>query len=173
MNYDLTDARAILERTPRVLKTLLGDLSSEWTKSNEGGESWSPFDVVGHLIHTDETDWMPRCKAILFAEDKRFPPFDRFGYEEKSKGKTVADLLDRFEVVRAESLSELDSWKLVPAQLEMTGIHPEFGEVTLRQLLSTWVAHDLNHIGQIVRVMAKQLKEEAGPWVQYLRVLQS
>ena len=172
MEFQLDYATKILQRTPATLNTLLHDLPEEWILSNEGAVSWSPFDVLGHLIHAEEADWIPRARIILeHGEKGTFEPFDRFAMFEKSRGKSLGDLLDRFEQLRAESLQKLDSMKLTPEMLEQQGMHPELGVVTLSQLLSTWVVHDLGHIGQIVRVMAKQYKVAVGAWEAYLPVL--
>lgn len=172
MRFDLTNALAMLERTPAVIETLLGDLPTAWTSPNEGPDTWSPFDVVGHMIDGEETDWMVRAKIILDqGKDRRFEPFDRFKHLESNKGRPLSELLTRFAELRAKNLAELRSWNLAADQLELTGEHPEFGTVTLEQLLATWVAHDINHIAQIARVMAKQYKEAVGPWEKYLGVL--
>jgi DinB superfamily len=172
VNFDLQHGISILERTPNVLRSLLSDLSDDWTRPNEGPETWSPFDNVGHLIGAEETDWMRRARIIRKqGSDRRFPPFDRLGHVRAVEGKTLGQLLDRFATLRAENLAELASWKLGPADLRLTGEHPEFGSVTLEQLLSTWVVHDLGHIAQISRVMAKQYREAVGPWKAYLPVL--
>lgn len=171
MEFSLRDTCTILERTPGVLSQLLKDLPKDWTHQNEGPETWSPFDVVGHLIHGEKTDWIPRTKIILYEEDKHFIPFDRFAQFEESKGKTLESLLSEFEALRIDNLQELRKLNLQPSDLEKEGIHPEFGAVTLRQLLAAWTTHDLGHIVQISRVMAKQYKQEAGPWPKYLAVL--
>lgn len=172
MEFQLDDATEILRRTPAILNSLLRHLPEEWTLSNEGPESWSPFDVMGHLIHAEEADWIPRARIILeHGESRTFEPFDRFAMFEKSRGKGLGDLLDRFEQLREESLQELAKMNLRPKMLEKRGMHPELGVVTLSQLLSTWVVHDLGHIGQIVRVMAKQYTEAVGAWQAYLPVL--
>jgi hypothetical protein len=172
MEFQLDHATEILRRTPATLNLLLRHLPEEWTLSNEGPESWSPFDVVGHLIHAEEADWIPRAMLILeFGESGTFEPFDRFAMFEKSRGKSLGDLLDRFEQLRGESLKELEGMNLRPEMLGKRGMHPELGVVTLNQLLSTWVVHDLGHIGQIVRVMAKQYTEAVGAWQAYLPVL--
>ena len=172
MNFDLTAGIPILERTPRVLRTMLGGLSSEWIDATEGPETWSPYVIVGHLIHGERTDWIPRAKIILAqGDDRRFTPFDRFAQFRESDGKSLADLLDEFEKLRGDSMATLSSWKLTDEQLALEGEHPAFGSVTLRQLLATWVAHDLGHIAQTVRVMAKQYREAVGPWREYLPVM--
>lgn len=172
MEFQLEQATEILRRTPATLNVLLRHLPEEWVLSNEGPESWSPFDVVGHLIHGEEADWIPRAKLILeHGESRPFEPFDRFAMFEKSKGKTLDELLDRFEQLRAESLRELERMNITPEMLARRGMHPELGAVTLGQILSTWVVHDLGHVGQIVRVLAKQYGEAVGAWRAYLSVL--
>lgn len=174
MNLNLKKLIEILERTPDVLSVMLKDVSSEWTSVNEGGESWSAYDVIGHLIHGEKTDWIPRVEIILSNEEqKKFEPFDRFAQFEDSRGKSMTQLLDEFKSLRKKNIETLRSKNITEKDFGRKGIHPAFGEVALSQLLSTWVVHDLNHIAQISRVMAKQYKEEVGPWVQYLRILQS
>ncbi len=169
MDYTLADAQLILARTPKTLDLLLRDLPDDWTNSNEGAETWSPFDVIGHLIHGDETDWMQRAKHIVeFGESRAFTPFDRFAMFRHSQGKSINQLLDEFQLLRSESLEQLDQLNITDELLEKRGTHPELGVVSLRQLLSTWVVHDLSHIGQVVRVMSKQYKEAVGPWQEYL-----
>ena len=172
MAFELGAATEVLARTPATLRALLGGLPSGWTDATEGPETWSPFDVVGHLIHGERTDWIPRARIILAQGAARtFAPFDRFAQGEESRGKKLAELLETFEQLRVGNLATLRGWKLTPAQLELTGEHPAFGTVTLRQLLATWVAHDLGHIAQVTRVMAKQYRDEVGPWREYLPVL--
>ena len=162
----------ILERTPEVLETMLQNVSADWTENNEGGETWSVFDVLGHLVHGEKTDWMARMEIIISdAPDKKFAPFDRFAQFEDSKGKTLRELLKEFKGLRKKNVDVLRSKKLTTENLEQKGVHPAFGEVTLRQLLATWTVHDLDHISQISRVMAKQYKEDVGPWTQYLKIL--
>ncbi|MBS1652823.1 MAG: DinB family protein [Bacteroidetes bacterium] len=162
----------ILERTPRVLHTLLYKLNPEWTQNNEGGETWSSYDVIGHLIHCDEENWIPRILVVLSdSEVRKFEPLDRLAQLEKSKGKNINQLLDDFVKIRFSSIVKLRTLNITDEQLSKTAIHPELGTVTLSQLISTWVVHDLDHISQISRVMAKQYKNEIGPWVQYMRVL--
>ena len=173
MNFSLSKSIEILERTPEVLNVMLQNLSNEWTSNNEGGETWSVYDIVGHLIHGELTDWTPRMEIILSEKtDKTFTPFDRFAQFEKSKGKTLIQLLDEFKSLRLENINLLKSKELTNQDLERTGVHPAFGEITLSQLISTWTVHDLNHIAQISRVMAKQYQAEVGPWAAYLRILQ-
>ena len=172
MEFQLDSAKEVLRRTPATLNSLLRQLPDKWVVANEGPDSWSPFDVVGHLIHGEEADWIPRAKVILeFGESRPFEPFDRFAMLEKSRGKSLDELLDRFGRLRAESLQELERMNLTPEMLLKRGLHPELGVVTLGQLLSTWVVHDLGHIGQTARVMAKQYGEAVGPWRAYLPIL--
>jgi hypothetical protein len=172
MTFELSKAIEILERTPSVLNHLIKNLSEEWTSNNEGKETWSPFDVVGHLIHGENTDWIPRTKIVLNGDrEVKFTPFDRFAQYEFSKGKSLHDLLTEFEVVRYENLEQLKSFNIQPTDLEKEATHPELGIVSLRNLLSSWVVHDLGHIAQISRVMAKQYSSEIGPWHQYMGIL--
>ncbi len=174
MNFSLSKSIEILEQTPGVLMAMLGNVSTGWTSNNEGEDTWTVYDIVGHLIHGEKTDWIPRMEIILSGNpDKTFEPFDRFARFEESKGKSLTQLLDEFKSLRQKNMVQLRSKKLTGKDLEATGIHPAFGAVTLSQLLSTWTVHDLNHIAQISRVMAKQYKTEVGPWVEYLRILQS
>ncbi len=171
MKFNIIKALEILNQTPNTLTSLLENLSDDWIINNEGGESWSPFDVVGHLIHGEKTDWIVRLNIILFEKDKQFQPFDRFAQFEASKGKSLQQLLVEFSELRAKNSIYINSLKLNEDQLDLTGIHPEFGQVSARQLLATWVAHDLGHIAQISRVLAKQYKNEVGPWVAYIPIL--
>jgi hypothetical protein len=172
MEFDLDAGIAVLERTPRTFETMLPGLGAGWIDGTEGPDTWSPYVIVGHLIHGERTDWIPRAKIILAqGADRRFTPYDRFAQFRESQGKPLAELLEEFARLRAESLSALASWHLSPAQLALEGEHPEFGAVSLRQLLSTWVAHDLGHIAQTARVMAKQYRDAVGPWRAYLPVM--
>jgi hypothetical protein len=174
MNFNLQHSIEILERTPEVLKTMLQDLTTVWTSQNEGPETWSAYDVVGHLIVGEKTDWVPRMEIILSeSADKRFQPFDRFAQFTTGEVKSLPELLDEFKSLRKKNIEILLSKKITDKDLQKKGVHPNFGEVTLGQLLATWVVHDLNHIAQISRVMAKQYKDEVGPWIEYLRILQS
>jgi hypothetical protein len=172
MDFDLTDGIAVLERTPHTLRAMLAGLPPAWTDANEGPETWSPYVIVGHLIHGERTDWMARARLILAqGPERRFTPYDRFAQFRESQGKSLGDLLDELERLRAENLATLAGWRLTEAQLDLEGEHPEFGPVTLRQLLATWVAHDLGHVAQAARVMAKQYREAIGPWRAYLPVM--
>jgi hypothetical protein len=172
VNFDLHTGIAVLERTPRVLEALLSGLPEVWTTGNEGADTWSPFDVVGHLIDGELTDWMVRLHVILKqAPDRRFEPFDRFRHISRNKGRQLSDLLAEFRQLRETNLSELRALDLAADRLQLTGEHPAFGTVTLEQLLATWVAHDLGHVAQITRVMAKQYRDAVGPWEAYLPVL--
>jgi hypothetical protein len=172
MDFDLTTGIAVLERTPQTLRAMLDGLPAAWTDATEGPDTWSPYVIVGHLIHGERTDWIARAQIILAqGPDRRFTPYDRFAQFDESKGKSLADLLDEFARLRAENLATLAGWRLTDAQLDRTGEHPEFGSVTLRQLLATWVTHDLGHIAQTARVMAKQYREAIGPWRAYLPIV--
>ena len=172
MDFDLTNGAAVLERTPRVLRALLAGLPPAWTDATEGPETWSPFVVVGHLLHGERTDWIPRARIILAqGPDRRFEPFDRFAQFRDSAGQSLDALLDAFSEARAANLATLAGWHLTDAQLALEGEHPALGTVTLRQLLATWVAHDLGHIAQTSRVMAKQYRDAVGPWREDLPVL--
>ena len=172
MHFQIDDALAILERTPATFRSLLSGLPGAWTSPNEGPDTFSAFDNLGHLIHGERADWIPRARIILTqGEDRTFEPYDRFAQTRESQGKTLAILLDEFEQLRAANLLTLRGWQLTPAQLGLRGEHPALGMVTLEQLLSTWVAHDLGHLAQTARVMAKQYREAVGPWRAYLPVL--
>jgi len=172
MEHNLEDTIALLGRTPAALDGLLRDLPETWTLRNEGGETWSAFDIVGHLIHGDRTDWIPRARMILeFGESRTFEPFDRLGQVRESEGKSLGQLLDEFARLRKEKLGELRALNLGREDLERRGRHPVFGAVTLSELLATWAAHDLTHLHQISRVMAHQYREAVGPWVRFLGVM--
>jgi len=172
MEFNIQSALQILERTPFVIETMLQDLEEQWTHTNEGGDSWSAFDIVGHYIHGEKTDWVPRMNIILDDDaEKHFVAFDRFAQFSDSKGKTLNQLLNEFKVFRAKNIDQLKLKGLTEDLLNRTGVHPTFGNVTLRQLLSAWVVHDLTHIYQVSRVMAKQYEIEVGPWKEFLGVL--
>lgn len=172
MEHHLPDTLSLLSRTPVSLDALLRELPASWTARNEGPDTWSAFDVVGHLIHCERTDWMPRAKMILeFGDTRSFEPFDRFGHLRESPGKSLSELLDEFAHARSANLAQVRSWNLQKQDLDRRGHHPSFGAVTLSQLLATWAAHDLNHLHQIARIMAHQYREAVGPWNQFLGVL--
>lgn len=172
MNKDISVFVESLERMPAVLDAWLRGLSEEWIRCNEGPDTWSAFDVVGHLIHGEDTDWIPRLHWILaHGENKAFPPFDRFAQDKRFSGRSLPGLLDEFAEKRKKSLVALRALGLGDAELERRGLHPELGAVTVRALLATWVAHDLTHVTQIARVMAKRVGDQVGPWREYLRVL--
>ena len=172
MNFQIEQAVEILSQTPAVLNSLLGNLSDDWTTNKENAEGWSPFDVVGHLIHAEETDWIPRAEIILAqGANATFEPFDRFAQFERSKGKTLRELLETFARSRGKSLETLRRMNVTPELLKLKGMHPELGEVNLEQLLSTWVVHDLTHIRQIVTAMARKYSENVGVWKEYLSIL--
>ena len=172
MTFQLAEGIAVLERTPAAFRALLSGLPDQWIAGNEGPDTFSPFDNLGHLIHGERTDWIPRARIILTqAADRRFEPYDRFAQVTESRGKRLDDLLDEFAELRANNLATLRGWNLSGREFALEGEHPEFGAVTLGQLLATWVAHDLGHVAQTARVMAKQYREAVGPWRAYLPVL--
>ena len=169
----VNESVAILERTPVVVDSLLRGLAEPWSRVNEGAETWSPFDVVGHYIHGEKTDWIPRIEIILtHGEQVPFTPFDRFAQFRDSQGKSMVQLLDEFKALRKESLKNFAALNIDDAKLKKTGMHPELGRVTLKNLIASWVVHDLNHLNQINRVMAKRYKKELGPWTVYLSIVQ-
>src|SRR5688500_1455701 len=171
-SFDLQAGTAVLERTPVTLREMLAGLPSSWVDADEGPETWSPYVVVGHLVHGERTDWIPRARIILEkGANRRFEPYDRFAQFRESKGKSLAELLDELATLRAENLTVLRGWRLTDEHLALEGDHPAFGAATLRQLLATWVVHDLGHIVQISRVMAKQYRGAVGPWREYLKVV--
>jgi hypothetical protein len=171
-SFTLDDAVALLARTPATLDALLRGLPDGWIVANEGGDTWSPIDVIGHLIHGERTDWVPRARIILeHGETRTFEPFDRFAQFARSEGRSLSSLLDEFATLRRDNLRELTALHLTDADLDRRGRHPELGVVTLRQLLATWVAHDLDHVTQISRVLARQYSDEVGPWRAYLRII--
>lgn len=172
MRFNLEHATDLLSRTPDVLRTMLDELPAEWVSGNEGGQTWSPFDVVGHLIHGERTDWIPRARMILRSDEpETFETFDRFAQFEESRGKSLDELLGTFSELRSENLRALRELNVTASDLRRRGKHPELGEVTLEELLATWVVHDLDHVAQITRTMAKQYREAVGPWTAYLSVL--
>lgn len=172
MKYSFEKSLEILERTPFVFEQLLRGVHDDWINTNEGPGTFSPFDVLGHLIHGERTDWPTRIQCILeHGESKTFEPYDRFAMYKESKGKNIDQLLDEFKIIRRQNLSWFRSLGLKDADLGRKGSHPNLGIVTLEQILSTWPIHDLTHIAQVSRVMAKQYKENMGPWLQYFRLL--
>jgi hypothetical protein len=171
MDFDLDQSIAVLERTPAVLTALLDDLPEEWTRVNEGADTWSPRQVMHHLIHGERTDWIPRARIIIKQGNyRKFDPFDRFA--ELDSERPLRDLLREFDELRSGSIATLRGWNLKEKDLDLTGEHPEFGAVTMRQLLATWVVHDLSHIAQITRTMSRAYTDAVGPWTAYFRVLQ-
>ena len=172
MEFNLNDGIAVLERTPHTLRALLSGLSPAWTDATEGPDTWSPYVVIGHLIQGERTDWIARAEIILAqGANRKFTPFDRFAQFEASQGKSLTELLDEFARLRADNLVVLKAMHLDDAKLALEGEHPKFGAVSLRQLLATWVAHDLGHVVQISRVMAKQYRDAIGPWREFLSVM--
>lgn len=172
MNFTFDEALPVLRRTPSVVRALLWDIPEPWARGTEGPDTWSPFDIVGHLIHGERTDWMARTEILLaHGEARPFTPFDRFAQFEASRGKTLHQLLDTFAELRAGNLLRLESLNLTAADLQRRGRHPELGPCTFGELLATWVAHDLSHIAQIARVMGRQYTEAVGPWRAYLPML--
>ncbi len=172
MNFDLNKSIELLTRTPLVYKTLLFDLQSDWDAINEGPETWSAFDIIGHLIHGEKTDWIPRAELILNSDSTpTFKPFDRFAQKELSQNKTTEELLLEFQELRTNNLNTLQSWKLTSQDLVKQGIHPELGIITLKELISTWTIHDLGHLNQLSRVLIKHYKTDVGPWKQYSKLL--
>jgi hypothetical protein len=172
MEFRFDEALPVLRKTPAAIRDLLADLPDSWTDATEGPDTWSPFDVVGHLVHAEQTDWIPRVEHLLrHGEAVAFPPFDREGMFAASRGKSLSELLETFARTRRESLERLDALGLTDADLARRGLHPDFGAVTLGQHLATWVVHDLGHLRQITRVMARRYSEAVGPWRAYLSIL--
>lgn len=172
MRFELASGLAVLERTPAVFRALLDGLPDTWTAPDEGPDTFSAFENLGHLVHGERADWIPRARIILAqGASLRFEPYDRFAQRRESTGKSVADLLTEFADLRAANLAVLRGWHLTEAQLELPGEHPELGAVTLRQLLAAWVVHDLGHVAQTSRVMAKQYGSAVGPWRAYLPIV--
>ena len=174
MNFDLEQSIKLLQRTPQTYKALFYNLGADWATINEGPNTWCAIDIVGHLIHGENTDWIPRAKIILDdqIENKTFEPYDRFAQENLYQGRTIESLLDEFEQLRMKNIEALKSWNLDETQLIKTGIHPDLGEVTLKQLIATWTIHDMSHLNQLSRVMVKHYKEDVGPWLAYSRIMQ-
>jgi hypothetical protein len=170
--HDLQHTMSLLARTPAVLDALLGDLPEEWTRANEGGDTWSAYDIVGHLIHGEVADWMPRARLILqFGESRPFEKFDREGQRGADPDRSLDQVLNEFALLRADNLRELEALNLQAADLALRGRHPSLGVVTLSQLLATWAAHDLTHVHQLSRVLAYQYRDAVGPWSKYLGVM--
>lgn len=170
-SFRLDEAVAVLERTPASLSALLTGLPETWVGATEGDGTWSPYDVVGHLIHGERTDWIPRTRHILAGETRPFVPFDRSAQFQESQGRSLAELLATFAELRRQNVAVLLGLNLTEDDLNRRGLHPELGEVTLRQLLATWVVHDLDHVTQVARTMAKVYTKATGPWIDYLSVL--
>jgi hypothetical protein len=172
MRFELESAMDVLRRTPTTLRSLLDGVAEPWARGTEGADTFSPFDVVGHLIDGEETDWIPRARIILAGgPDPRFEPYDRFRHRGRNVGRSLESLLAEFTELRDANLELLRSWRLGDAELDLPGNHPGLGRVTLRHLLAGWVVHDLGHIAQVSRVMAKQYRDEVGPWVPFMPVL--
>jgi hypothetical protein len=172
MTFDLADGRLILERTPTTLRALLTGLPDAWTRSNEGPKTWSPHEVIAHLVNGERTDWIPRARLILAGDrTAKFVPFDREGFFVQGRALPLSELVELFAITRAESLAALDGMGIGERELNLTAQHPGLGEVTMRQLLSAWVVHDLGHIAQVSRVLARRLRDDVGPWTAYLGVL--
>lgn len=172
MTHSLDHTTALLARTPAALDALLRGLPDAWTFRNEGENTWNAFDIVGHLIHCERTDWLPRAKWLMqHGKTQPFPPFDRFGHVRESQGKSLSQLLDEFAQLRSEDLAELRAMNLQPGDLARIGLHPALGPLTLSDLLAAWAAHDLNHIHQLSRVMANQYRESIGPFTKFMGVM--
>ncbi len=172
MEFDLNLSLDMLRRTPATLESLLDATAEAWVRGTEGAETFTPFDVVGHLIDGEETDWIPRARIILARGlDPRFEPYDRFRHRARNAGRSLSSVLAEFARLRAANLELLRSWRLTATELDLRGVHPSLGPVTLRHLLAAWVVHDLGHLAQVARVMAKQYREAVGPWVPFLPVL--
>ena len=169
MQLNITDATRILTNTPSTLRCQLANLDERWVTANYGPDTFSPFDVIGHLIHGEQHDWITRLKTILdHGTNKPFDPFDRYAMYEESTGKSIQNLLDEFEDARRTNLKTLDSLNLTDDDLAKQGTHPALGTVTAAQLIATWAVHDLNHIHQIAKCMARQYRDQIGPWREYI-----
>ena len=172
MHFDLNESMAVLERTPSTFRALLAGLPDAWILCDEGPDTFSPFDNLGHLVHGERADWIPRAALILAqGTQRRFAPYDRFAQRRESEGKSLETLLDEFAALRTQNLAQVRSWRLSDRELDLEGEHPSFGPVTLRQLLATWVTHDLGHLAQTARVMAKRQGDAVGPWRAFLPIL--
>ena len=171
--FQLNEAMRFLRNTPAVFSAMLSNLPEEWIQHNEGKDTWSAFDIIGHMIHGEKTDWITRMHIILGDGEKTFEPFDRFAQFTESRNKTLVILLEEFAQLREQNLETLSSTSITESDFEKTGIHPVFGNVSLRQLLASWVAHDLTHIHQLSRVLAHRYKDEVGPWKKYMGVMKS
>jgi hypothetical protein len=170
--FTLDRSIEVLQRTPAALQSLLGGLGDFWTRSNYGADTFSPFDVVGHLIHADRTNWLPRLRVILDqGEATRFPVFDRYAMYAADKGKSMADLLSAFASIRREAIDQLKAMKLTEEQLDRRGVHPQLGPITMRNVLAAWVVHDLNHLHQVAKCMAYQYRDDVGPFREFLTIL--
>lgn len=172
MNFDLDKSIELLERSPKIYKALFYDLKHNWGTIREGENSWSGYNIIGHLIHGEKTDWIARAKIILSDEaPNTFEPYDRFAQDKLYSHQSMEELLDMFETLRAENIRQLRSWKLTEADLNKTAIHPGLGQVTMRELLSTWTVHDLAHLNQATRVLARHYTHDVGPWTDYISIL--
>lgn len=173
MNFELNKSIELLQRSPQTYKSLFYGMNSNWGYLNEGKDTWSAFDIIGHLIHGEITDWIPRAKIILSKQlkDKTFEPFDMLAHKQICQSKTMENLLEEFEKLRNNNIKELKSWNLSEEELNMTGIHPEQGEVSLKQLISTWAIHDYGHLNQISRVIVKHHTEDVGPFKNFYTLL--
>ncbi len=171
MNFSLKKSIELLERSPATYETLLSNLNYDWNKINEGENTWSAYNIIGHLIHGEKTDWIPRAEIILHKEDKNFEPYDRFAQDKLYNKQTFEELINEFKTLRVHNINILKSWKLTESDLNKEGIHPDLGTVNLKQLIATWTIHDMVHLNQISRVMVKHYGEDIGPWKKYVRLL--
>ncbi len=172
--FELQSAIHQLQRTPEVIRYLISGVPEAVLSANEGPGTWSPVEVLGHLIYGEQEDWLPRTRIILeFGTDQPFEPFDRTGHEAFIKGKKTEELLEEFSVCRTSNVKKLQEMELSSGDLQRKGVHPEFGEISLKQMLAAWVVHDLGHINQIARVIAKAYHNEIGPWSKYLTIVRS
>lgn len=171
MNFDLKKSIELLERSPETYEALLSNLKNDWNKINEGQDTWSAYNIVGHLIHGEKTDWIPRAEIILTKENKKFEPYDRFAQEKLYSTQTFEELINEFKELRVRNVDKLKSWNLTEQDLDKQGMHPDLGLVTLKQLISTWTIHDMIHFNQISRVIVKHYADDIGPWKKYVRLL--